>query len=151
MKIRKAKREDFERLLELNQKLFLYEKQFGNTYDEEWPYSEKGRVYFASRIENGIVLVAEINKRIVGYVCSYIDSYSFRLINPVAEIENLFVEEGFRNNKIGSKLISESMKLFKKKKVGLVKVGAMEKNVKTIDFYLKNRFIRHSIFLEKEI
>jgi GNAT superfamily N-acetyltransferase len=149
MIIRRAQAKDLQKILELNQKLFTYEIRYGDTYNQNWTYSEKGKSYFANRLKNGILLIAEENKEIVGYLCAYTSPYSFRSINPITELENMFVLEEYRNQKIGSQLIERLIKEAKLVGSKRLKVGVLFKNSKAINFYLKQGFVKHEIILEK--
>ncbi len=148
---RNANRVDLERVLKLNKRLFEYERKFDRTYNLNWTYSPRGRTYFAGRLENGIIIVAEVNKSVIGYLCAFIDNYSFRSTNPIAEIENMFIEEKYRGQGIGSKLVDNLIRQLESKGVKRIKVGALTKNSRTVDFYRKNKFNDHEVILERSL
>ena len=149
--IRIAKISDLEKILEFNKRLFEHERLFGDTYNLEWTYSERGMSYFRKRLtENGgIVLIAEEGNEAVGYLCGFIDHYSFRLINPIAEIENMFVEENFRGKGIGSELVRKFDEVCRSKDVKRIRVGAICQNSGAVNFYRKNGFNDFEMYLEK--
>lgn len=47
MQIRKVELSDFEQILVLNKELFLNEKQYSPSYNEDWPTTNNGKEYFA--------------------------------------------------------------------------------------------------------
>lgn len=151
--IRAANINDLTTIQELNKRLFEYESAFGNTYNLDWTFSDKGRNYFEDRIngERGIVLVSEINGKIIGYICGQIDSYSFRSINPICEIENMFVLEEFRQKGVGKGLVNAFTSLAKEKGVKRLKVGVISQNLKAIAFYRYLGLSDFEVFLEKTI
>lgn len=125
IKIRQATRNDFASILTLNKRLFEYERQWGDTYNIDWTYSPKGRAYFAGRIENGIVLVAEI--------------------------ENMYIESKYRQTGVGSKLITKLKEELRKLKVKRIKVDIIFKNISATEFFKKNGFIEHELILEQSV
>lgn len=60
----------------------------------------------------------------------------------------MFVEEGFRNHEIGSKLVKSFLKWAKKKGVENVRVGALAQNSKALQFYRKLGFKDYEVTLE---
>lgn len=149
--IRVATRNDFEGILELSQKLFEYERVYGKTYNMGWTQSPTGRGFFADRLERGVVIVAESGKNIIGYICGYIDTYAYRSVNPIAELENMFVKEKFRGTGVGTSMVKMFLKILKTKKVSRVKVGALAKNELAVSFYKKMGFDIHEVILERNV
>lgn len=151
VKIRKATREDFETLLDLSLGLFKYEKKFGKTFNMNWTYSPRGRSFFASRIESGVVVVAEVGGKVVGYAAGYIDTYSYRSINPIVELENMFVYEKFRNKGVGGKILEEFKKISKKEGAKRIKIGALSQNSEAISFYKRSGLDEFETVLEGDL
>ncbi len=135
--VRKAERKDLESILSLNKALFDYESKFDHEYNLDWTYSEKGRSYFQKRLESdsSIILVAEADSTVVGYILLFIHVFAYRLHNPIAEIENMFVREDYRNQKLGTRLITEAKKIAAKRGVKRIRVAAMAKNADARRFY----------------
>jgi ribosomal protein S18 acetylase RimI-like enzyme len=100
--VRKAKLADFDDILKLNQALFDYEEQFNHEYNLNWPYEKAGRSYFKKRFKNkkSLIFVAEDKSKVIGYILAFIDIYSYRRINPICEIENMFIEKEYRRKKL---------------------------------------------------
>jgi len=149
--VRKATSKDIEEILSLNDKLFKYESQFGNMYNLDWTYSDRGKEYFQKRLteKSGLVFIAEEKDNIVGYLCGYIDTYSYRSVNPIAEIENMFVLEDFRGRGIGSNLIRSFEVECRKREVTRFRVGFIFQNKKAERFYTKFGFDEFEKYLEK--
>lgn len=151
--IRKAKASDLESILALNKKLFLHEEQFNHKYNLDWTYSDTGRNYFQGRLanKNSIIFIAEDNGVAVGYILCFTDSFPYRAINPICEIENMFIEESHRSKGVGSELVKKVKQEAKRQKVKLLRVGAIAQNERAINFYKTNGFMEVNLFLENEI
>ena len=150
MKIRKANLNDLERILILSKRLFEYEIQFTKEFNQKWTYSKIGKDYFINRLtnDNSVVLVIEESKKIAGYILVHINNYAFRKNNPIAEIENMFIEEKLRGKGAGKRLVKKVKKLMKERKVSRIKVGALSLNKKAIAFYKKIGFSDFESILE---
>ncbi len=150
--IRKATLSDFDNLLKLNKDLFLFEKKFSETYNENWPYETAGKEYFARLIvgDKSACFVAEENGEIVGYLMAYCGEYAYRNVNPISELENMFVKEEFRNKGIGSKLVEEFKKWSKEKGAKRLKVMLYATNLDALEFYKKHGFADFAVVLEQD-
>jgi ribosomal protein S18 acetylase RimI-like enzyme len=148
--IRKAGRKDTAAILGLNKKLFDYESRWCKTYNLGWTYSEKGRKYFGDRVggKGGLVLVAEVKDKVVGYLACGVDNYAYRSLNPVGEIENMWVEEDFRDKGVGKKLVEGLKEELKQKGVKLLKVETLSRNAAALGFYKFVGLRRHVEVLE---
>lgn len=153
MNIRKATINDFEEILKLNKELFLYEKKFTDTFNEEWAYSNQGKEYFAKRIvnSNSIFLLLEDQGELKGYILGFIDTYVVRKISPIAEIENLFIKESKRNQGWGRELVEGFIKIAKEQNVERLKVRTYSDNIDVINFYKKFGFKELLLELEADI
>lgn len=85
--IRGARDSDLAAIQRLNYGIFEHERQFGNTYDPTWTYGDAGTTYLRERLgnEDSIVLVAEVDRTVVGYALTHVASYPYRSVNPIAE------------------------------------------------------------------
>ncbi|HAF07105.1 MAG: GNAT family N-acetyltransferase [bacterium] len=79
-----------------------------------------------------ILLVAEENARVVGFIWGNLIIYGFFRYGIV---EELFVKKEFRNKGIGRSLVKEIMKQFKRLKVKVVFVTTEKENKEAIDLY----------------
>lgn len=116
MKIRKAKDLDAERLSDIAKK------------NLKEGFSERS---FRSSInnKNAIVLVAQIDNEIVGFLVSYFDDYG------EAELLQIAVDENQRKNHIGKTLFLNLVNDLKESKVSKLFLEVRESNVTAISFY----------------
>lgn len=139
--IRKANINDLENIQKLNKELFILEH---DNYDPNliinWPFENFGTKYFIDMINNQIILVAEKNNNIVGYLAGTIDKKFTYVDKKTAEIENLFILDKYRNLGIGKMLISEFKKICKENNVKRIIVTAASQNIKAINFYKSQGF-----------
>ena len=151
--IREAKINDLDSILALNKALFDYEEEFNSEYNLNWTYSEKGREYFKKRLESdsSIVLVAELENKIVGYILVFIDSHSIRSNNPIAEVENMFIDKDYRKHGLGSGFLQETKRIAKERGVKRLEVEVEAQNLAAIGFYKKNGFEDFEATLQMKI
>jgi len=151
--IRKAQLDDFNQIIALNQKHFIYEEKFTSTYNRSWPYLNSGREYFARRLVNdtAINLVLEDNNTIEGYLIGFISYSDARTVNPIAEIETLFFTENFREKGYGSKMINMFKDETKKNGAKRLKVMTYSNNLKAINFYKSKGFEEIGLILEQDL
>lgn len=140
-------------ILNLNHQLCIKEnKEFDATINKDYPIQKSGEEYFKKRIKNDCALVAFADDRIVGYlVGAIIETENYRNISKLAEEENMFVLEKYRNLGIGKQLLQEFIKWCKSKKVERIRTVASAQNTKAIEFYKREGFIDYNLVLEKEI
>ena len=121
MKLRAWKYEDILRISEMEQECFPLEpwnfKMLASSFDTENFYG----------------ILAEDNGEIVGYGGITVAADS-------ADIDNVAVAEAFRNSGIGSKLISELLRIAKSKGVKKVFLEVRVSNSVAMSLYLKNGF-----------
>ena len=144
-KIRKAVEKDYKILANLGAKTFR------QTYKNKVKLSDMGYYIKNTFNKNQVlkeikdtsftILVASKNDKAVGYaklLKSKIpsDSKHFKGI----ELVRLYVFKNYQGQKIGSKLLSECIKIAKKKKFKYIWLGVWEKNNDAIDFYKKLEF-----------
>ncbi len=150
---RRGTSNDLELLLEYSQKLFKYESKYTNTYNQEWTYSPNGRDYFTHKLTtwNNLVLFAFLNEKPVGYLTAFYADYLSRLTTPIVEVENIYVDEEYRNKGIGKLLFNECHKWSLMLRAKRFKVKALTNNEEAIAFYRKLGFFDFHIVLEKDI
>lgn len=149
MIIRRAGIEDLSEIQRLNNELF--ELEFNN-YDSSlirnWPLSEEGKKYFSKEITEGIVLVACIEERIIGYLAGSINTQLSYNNNIQAELDNMYIIEEYRKRGIGQRLVDEFKTICDKNKVDEIKVVSSFKNLSAIEFYKANGFEEAELVLK---
>ena len=150
--IRKAGIEDLTSIQKLNDNLFDLEfNNFDNTLKREWALEKEGQEYFEDMIKNGIVFVAQIENKIVGYLAGSICEPISYITESFAELDNMCIDNEYRRFGIGTLLISSFKEYCKEKKIQNIKVTASAKNSRAIQFYIKNGFEDYNITLKCKI
>jgi len=147
---------DLEKVQQLNQELFTYEidNKLHDAYNPDWSFAKEGETYFRKRLaaENGgVVFIAEDEGEIVGYLAAKYADYSFRSENPIAEIENIFVEDAYRRKNVGTLLFEQFKNWCVENGVKRAKVTAAYPNLSAREFYESLGFGSSSITLERKI
>jgi len=151
MKIRKAEINDIEKIQKLNFLLLEKEKtEYGyKTLNVIWPKTEIGKKYILKLINsnNGIVIVAENNKKIIGYLFGKVVKNKPK----IAELESFFIIDKYRDKGVGSKLYSEFETWCIKNKIKIIRLEVSTLNKRGIGFYKKQKYIERTKKMEKEI
>jgi GNAT superfamily N-acetyltransferase len=147
---------DLEKVQQLNQQLFSYETEnkLHDAYNPDWPFSKDGEIYFKKRlaVENGgIVFIAEDEGEIVGYLAAKYADYSFRSENPIAEIENIFVEDAYRRKNVGTLLFEQFKNWCVENSIKRAKVTAAYPNRSAREFYESLGFSSSAVTLERKM
>ncbi len=152
IKIEIATIENLKDIQNLNLMLFEKEqKEYEPTFNLEWTFSEEGTKYFSDSInsEKSCAFVAKSEERVIGYLVGSVrKADSYRTIKDQAELDNMFVIEEFRGQKVGKKLVDKFFEWVKDKGVKNITVTASAKNEKAIDFYRKCGFEDYDHTLE---
>jgi len=132
VKIRKAKKKDFESVINLIIELAKFEKLE--------PPKDKAikRLYkdaFGKKPAFRI-LVAQTEKEIIGYAF-YFFTYSSFLARKTLYLEDIFITESKRNLGVGKFFLNELVKIAKKQKCGRMEWCVLDWNKNAIDFYDK--------------
>ena len=153
--IKKATLKDLKSIQELNLKLFEKEhKEYDKSLNLNWTFGTIGKKYYIDRIskDEGCVLIATVDNKIVGYLCGGLTTpKAYRIPQIGAELENTMVLEEYRSKGIGKKLYSAFVKWCKTKKVNKISVKVAAQNILGIKFYKNNNFKEQSIVLETDI
>ncbi len=152
IEIRKAAIKDMKAVQRLSQLLFETDFEHDPTLNCKWTFGKDGKKYFSSQIRTGNVFVAVDNKKIVGYLsCIAYKSESWRKLDKIGELDNMFVLQEYRSQGIGKMLFQEFVSWCKSKKIRRIKVAALAQNTRAIEFYRKNGFRDHDLALETDI
>ena len=152
MNIRKAKIEDYDKIIELYKELYDAEKIFDKNLSSTYNVSEKQKEEIQKRIKSRkeIFLVAEEDDKIIGLIDGYIIDNSNH-IEKVGYLDHLCVNKKYRKLGIGENLIKEFSNKMKNKNVTYLKLNAFEKNLPAIALYEKLGFEEYSIYYMKII
>ena len=137
--IRKAKCDDLNSLNSLFQKLLEYERE---NYDENIKENLNIDSYFNKKIKDvdNVILVAEVNKKIIGYIYGFIDSTNRIKLEPEAFISSIYIEEEYRSKGIGTKLIKTFINQIKKQNIKYVFIENFVENEVAKRLYSKLGF-----------
>jgi GNAT superfamily N-acetyltransferase len=144
---------DLETIQKFNQELCVKEnKEFDILINPDYSFSKRGEEYFRARIESqdGLAILAKEGNVAVGYLIGgMIKSEDYRTVKPIAELENMFVDESMRSKGVGSKLVSRFEDWCRERKVQVIRVVASAANENAIRFYERNGAKPVSLTLEK--
>lgn len=88
-----------------------------------------------------IEIVKDNKAVIIGYCISTVEKEK-------GEIESLFIEEEFRKNRLGNKLIENAIEWLKEKRCNKILVSVADGHEGVFDFYMKNGFYPRLTYLE---
>lgn len=153
---RKANLNDLEAICSCGKALLQYEHKFDATIDIHWLEEKEGAEFLRERItdKNGIVLLAESDDKIIGYLAGgLVEPEPFRNLpaNSVIELEEIFVDQNFRGHDIGGKLLSNFMDWAKMRGASRMKVVVSASNHGAIGFYKRMSFKEYDLILEREL
>ena len=146
LKIRKAKIEDLNALINLRKEHFLYElNNLGDDLlDINWVTSDDSRDDFKYFILKQIIFIAEIDEIPVGYICGEINNKKPWYKENIAVLINLFVKESYRRKNVGKYLLEYFKDAVKEKNINKIEVSTRYNNDIAIQFYEKNEFKNYS-------
>lgn len=129
MKIRNATKNDKKLISELYYELHPIEEKENR---------EKGLLLPIEKSEIiSILLVAEENKQVIGFVWAHFIQYGFFKYGSVDEF---FVKKEFRGKGIGGKLVKKAVKKLQKEGAKIILVGTEKENKEAIKLYQKVGF-----------
>ena len=148
--IEKAEENDSIKLNELFSKLLEDDRL---NYDENIKENLTMNNFFEKRvnIEDNIILVAKIEDKIIGYIYGYIRSDNKIKKELEAHIESLYIEEAYRNNKIGTNLLKEFIKIVKIKNAKYITIENKYSNKIASNLYTNLGFKNFIEMKRKEI
>ena len=150
--IKQAKKKEVKELQKLNDEVFIDNQKYDPDLIIDWAKSDKGKAYFTNLLNNptACCLVAEDNKKLVGYIAATPKDFGYRK-NRYLEIENMGVIPGYRSKGIGSQLIQKCLEWTKDKGFKKAYVNYYFANSQALEFYKKNGFSEIDISLERNI
>ncbi len=91
---------------------------------KKWKF-ERGKIHFVD-------LIAEENKKIIGYLSGYFIKYK---VDGTGEIVDLIISEKARGKGVGTELIKEFLNISKKQGINEITLTTPKENKKAIKFY----------------
>lgn len=133
-------------LIFLNQELF--ENEYLSIYPEflskRWLFNLNSKQYFSNMINNNYVFVAKLNNDVIGYLSGYIGNKNDTECNNIASIDNLYIQDSYRNLGIATKLINMFRDVCtNKKNISNIRIESNFNNQYLGEFYIKNGFIKN--------
>lgn len=153
MEIRKATEADILVILQLVKKMVDYHYAIDKIYKPYQKYKGlekylKGRV----QVKNSILLVAEDGDKLIGFLEGGIEKASNEMIvEKIGIIDNIFVEEKHRKEKIGQKLLNFALKYFNLKNIQYIQINTDARNNTGRGFWKKNNFFEYQINMLKKL
>jgi len=124
MRIRSAAKKDKKGISELYYELHLVEEKENKEKGLSVPI-EKSKI-------KSVLLVAEEDKKIAGFVWAYFIQYGFF---KYGTIDELFVKKEFRRRGVGSTLLKKAIKKLQNFKAKIILVGTEKENKEAIKLY----------------
>ena len=153
--IRRAEMGDLEKILVLAEKLSKEEyKKYGENLNFEWLRQQERKIFTDSLNDaDSLIAVAQSDDRIIAYLRAslYRDDQMLWRVGRGAELYDIFIEEEFRSQKIGARLMDAFLDWCQTKKADYVLVFVASLNGKAAGFYKKLGFKDYQIILEKKI
>lgn len=152
MVIRKAEPKDWQIIQKLNFGMYSHQAQFDPYLDMAEPFTDNSIKEYKDDASNPekCSLIAEIDGQPVGYLVGARLNVSYRKLK-LAEINHMAVDEKYRGQGIGSKLIAQFKIWCQGRKIDKIKATAYYHNTETIKFYQKHGLKPEGIILEGKI
>ncbi len=139
-KIRAAKKEDIEAIHLLDKESTKYHEKFDKHFyiisKKSWKIKKNSQKK-AIKSSTDLILVAELNSEIIGYIWGYTEKIAKY---KIGKIQELIVTSNQRRKGIGGKLIKNMLNFFKKKKCIISEIEVFVDNKPTVSAYEKIGF-----------
>lgn len=135
--IREALNKDIEGMVNVLETIYLQ--------DEDWARKAIKKLLDT---ENYVILVAELNGTVVGFIDYYVLPSIWEKWNE-ATINYLFVHKDHQGRGIGAQLLKEAVKRTERMGIVELHVGTEKDNKRAIHLYKKYGFIKEYLLLER--
>jgi len=142
IKIRKAKKEDAEKIADMTEKIWkgytiaeLLEKRYGKICGKNWWEYKKEEIEKSCKNHPEYVFIAEVDGKIVGYA-----TYSLDYGRKVGMVGNNGVLPEYRGKGIGSSLHKKVLEEMKKDGMEIAIVSTLETDIPAQNMYKKHGF-----------
>jgi len=136
--VREAASDDVNGIIEVLKTSYLQ--------DEAWARKALQKLLAS---ENYVILVAELDRKIVGFIDYYILPSVWEKWNE-ATINYLFIHKDYQGRGIGPKLLKEVITQTDKMGIMELHVGTEKENKRAIRLYKKHGFLKEHLLLERE-
>lgn len=141
---RQAKLSDLDDIAKLSKELYDFHQKYGwyEKFKKNYEDILKRDIQKTMKLKDSAVIVAEINSKIIGYVSVLMspnprEPVEIYVWKKEAEIVDLFVKEGYRNQRVGEKLFKAAQEFSKKHGAEVLSVVTSIKNKSVHQFYLR--------------
>lgn len=129
------KLEDYDVLKDILKEQQLFHYNLNGPYKERFlEINEKNFQQYMSRKYKSITLASFCDDKIIGFTSAYINQYNEGFI------EDLFVNDQYRNNSIGTILLNKLLDWLKENNAKTIDVHISTGNEKVLDFYKRFGF-----------
>jgi ribosomal protein S18 acetylase RimI-like enzyme len=138
--------DDIEVIKELWEKNRQYHENSSEYFKELYRsicFEQRIKAFSVFDTETMKVTVAKSNEKYIGYCISTI-------IDGKGEVESLHVDESYRGNGIGEKLVSKHIGWMNEKKCKVIGVTVSQENGPTIGFYKKLGFYPNTLYMQQK-
>jgi GNAT superfamily N-acetyltransferase len=148
--IRQATLDDLSSIAALTQGLFEHHGDLDDSLSALWIRSEEGLRYLQNRITKHVVFVACEGPQAVGYLVGEILPVpTYRTIETLAELQNMFVLEAWRSRGVGTRLVQAFCDWCAGRGIERIKVEVLAANPDAIAFYKRAGFRERVLTLER--
>lgn len=152
IKIEPAKASDWKLIQNMNNEVFLADKDHDDDLDLNWPFSKTGINYYKEITSGkyGKCFIAYADGKPAGYVALANKDFGYRQSKYI-EIENIGVNPEYRSQGIGHLLVEKAGEWAKENGATKLYVSAYWQNKKAVAFYKKNGFYETGVELDKKL
>jgi len=117
---------------------------------ESNPWTEEQKSNLVQEMRDhpvALILFAKVDGQYAG-ICTCFYAYSTFLVKPLINIHDIYVDESFRGNGVGKKLIEALEEIARKKNCGKITLEVRKDNLNARDLYKSQGFTEapHSMF-----
>ena len=152
IEIRLARDKDIQILQNLNDEVFVDNKNYDIDLDMNWAKGEAGKKYFSELVlrKDALCLIASDGLKNIGYLAASSKDIDYRN-SKYAEIENMGVTPEYRGKGIGNLLMDKCVEWAKSNGYQKLFVTSYIANNGAVNFYKKNGFVNIDISLERTL
>lgn len=144
MKIRDYRPEDLEKILEFKRKSAKY------SFPDRGINLDRFKRIFIKRLEKGkgAAKMLEEDGKVIGYAWFTVKKLT---TGKVGVVNHIFVDEPYRGQGLGDKLMQEAEKFFKDREMERVRVTITKGNQRSFKFCKKHGFKEKRVIMEKKL